>query len=267
MPRLQGGCKRGIRRAMASRTVPTIFSAQRRRAATARAQAMAGRNDAARYLFDEISDDVFDRLDFMRFEPATALVVGDPSGVLADGLIARGTEVTQHSPLTLEEEQPYAMGPFDFIASVTTLGSLNDLPGALVHIRAALARGGLAMISFPGAGSLPLLRSVMLAADEERPAARIHPQVDTRAAAELMQRAGFARQVVDSRSLEVGYRSLNRLVEDLRAQGLSNVLADPGPALTRRGLALAQAAFRDAADEEGRAVERFEILTLTGWKD
>jgi hypothetical protein len=57
----------------------------------------------------------------------------------------------------------------------------------------------------------------------------------------------------------VRYAGLDRLVGDLRAQGLGNVLARPGPPLDRAGLARARAAFGS------RVEERFELLTLTGW--
>ena len=80
-----------------------------------------------------------------------------------------------------------------------------------------------------------------------------------------MQRAGFADPVVDSRSLYVNFRSLDGLVADLRAQGLSNVLADPGPPLGKAALRHAGKVFA-AAGENGRTIEKFEILTLSGWK-
>ena len=100
----------------------------------------------------------------------------------------------------------------------------------------------------------------MLAADGDRPAPRLHPAVDVRAGGQLLQRAGWANPVVDSRSLEVRFRSLDSLVADLRAQALGNVLASPGPILSRSQLATARAAFGTGT------VERFEILTLSGWK-
>src|SRR5690606_13182366 len=118
--------------------------------------------------------------------------------------------------------------------------------------------------SFVGAGSLPVLRKIMLAADGERPAARVHPMVDVRAGAQLLQRAGWADPVADSRTLAVAYRSLERLVGDLRAQGLGNVLASRRPALGKAGLERARKAFAAEADEQGRVIETFEILTLSG---
>ena len=71
--------------------------------------------------------------------------------------------------------------------------------------------------------------------------------------------------MIDSRPLDVSFRTLDSLVADLRAQGLSNVLADPGPPLGRAALERARAAFAEAG-ENGRTTERFELLTLSGWK-
>jgi hypothetical protein len=132
-------------------------------------------------------------------------------------------------------------------------------------LRNALAPGGLMLASFVGAGSLPQLRAAMLVADGERPAPRLHPAIDVRAGGQLLQRAGFADPVVDSRTLSVSFRSLDGLVADLRAQGLTSVLARGGPPLGRAALDRAREAFA-AAGENGRTVERFEILTLSGWR-
>ena len=121
------------------------------------------------------------------------------------------------------------------------------------------------MVSLVGAGSLTHLRGAMIAAEPDRAAPRMHPAIDTRSATALLERAGFRRFVVDSWPISVGYRALDRVVDDLRDQALGNQLAQSGPALSRAALERARAAFLNTADEDGRVVERFEILTLTGW--
>lgn len=234
---------------------PTIFSKQRRLAIRRRMRVLQGRPGAPRYLLDDMTEDVTERLSFLRHEPKNALVIGDWTGALTG----------QHrSPEEgFDEEAPFPSGEFDFIASLGTLDTVNDLPGALIHLREALAPGGLLIASIIGAGSLPRLRSAMLVADGDRPAARMHPAVDVRAGAQLLQRCGFADPVADSRHLDVRYSSLSALIHDLRAQGLTSALASPGPPLTRAMLAKAEAAFLGG---EERVTERFEILTLSGWK-
>jgi SAM-dependent methyltransferase len=244
---------------------PTIFSPARRITARRRIAGLQQRSDAPRFVIEDIVEDILERLAFLQHEPSRALVIGDWTGQLAGTLRRRGTEVVETEPgEDFDEERPFPFGGFDFVASVATLDTVNDLPGALIHIRIALAPRGRAIASFVGAGSLPVLRRTMLAADDERPAARIHPMVDVRAGAQLLQRAGWADPVADSRTLKVAYRSLDRLVADLRAQGLGNVLASPGPPLGKAGLERARGAFAAEADEQGRVVETFEILTLSG---
>jgi SAM-dependent methyltransferase len=251
---------------MASKAPPRIFSPHRRIAARRRMLALQQRPDAARYLIDDMVEDVLERLSFLRFEPKTALVIGDYSGALARELEGRGVTVTEVEPAAgFVEEQPFPFDGFDLIASLGTLDTVNDLPGALVHIRKALAPGGMMIASFLSSGSLPTLRDVMLGVDGERPAPRIHPSVDVRAGGQLLQRTLFADPVIDQRPVNVGFRSLDRLLGDLRAQALTNVLADPNPVLGKAALAQVRKAFA-AAGEGDRTVERFEILTLSGWK-
>lgn len=251
---------------MASNAPPRIFSPSRRMAVRQRMLGLQNRPDAPRYLIDDMVEDVLERLAFLRFEPKTALVIGDYSGALGPALAACGAGVTRAEPASgFEEELPYPFEGFDLIASLGTLDTVNDVPGALVHIRKALAPGGMMMASFVSSGSLPVLRAAMLAADGERPSPRLHPAMDVRAGGQLLQRTLFADPVVDQRSLQVSFAHLDRLVGDLRALGLTNVLADPGPALGKSALTRARAAFA-AAGAEGRTTERFEILTLSGWK-
>ncbi|MHA6317514.1 methyltransferase domain-containing protein [Altererythrobacter sp. CAU 1778] len=248
---------------MKTTTPPLIFSPQRRKAAWRRSVARQG-PDAANFLARDMADEVEERLGFMRHEPQRVLVIGDMTGALTDAF--PDADLSQAAPTTLDEENPFPRGGYDLIVSMNTLATVNDLPGALVHYRAALAEGGLMIAQFVGLGSLQVLRSALLAADGERPAARIHPMVDVRGGAELLQRAGFRRQVADSRTLQVRYRHFDRLIADLRDQGLANQLADTPPPLSRQSRAAARAAFMNRADTEGRVTEFFEIVTLTGWK-
>ena len=221
------------------------------------------RDGSARYLFNDVLEDVVERIGFLRHQPARSLVLGAPD---APGWTLVGNEVTHLARPGFPLDEPWPVGGYDLIVAAFVLDSVNDLPGALIHARRALAPGGLLLATLIGAGSLPALRSIMLAADGERPAPRLHPQVDVRAGAQLLQRAGLADPVADARSLAVRFRSLAGLVGDLRDQGLTGVLVQGGAPLGRAALARAEAAFSAMADAGGRVTERFELLTLSGWR-
>lgn len=244
-------------------SVPTIFAEARR---VARALRSAARQrfgaDAARFLLDDMAEDMIDRLSFVRHTPARALLIGDGPEALTTYLAQGGTEVVVG--ITANPAEPLAGAPFDFIGVIGQLDAVNDLPGALIHLRNALTPGGLVIASFIGGQSLPALRAAMFAAEPDRPAARLHPMVDARAAPALLQRAGWKDPVVDTHTLGVRYSSLDRLVDDLRDQGLGNALAKPAAPLSKAALARARAAFAARADADGKVTETFEIVTLTG---
>lgn len=251
-------------RGMPERAPPSIFSRRRIETIGVRSSRLRERSGEAGFLFDHMSDEIVDRLSFVRHRPAKALLLGQAAQVLTGHLKAQGAATTPGSGV--DEEAPYPVGPFDLVASVGSLDTVNDLPGALIHMHRALAPGGLAIATFVSAPSLPNLRRAMLAADCERPAARMHPLVDVRAAAELIQRAGWHSPVVDSHTLRVSYSSLDRLVADLRLHGMTSRLTSTAPPVSREGLDRAREAFLEAADGDGRVIETFEILTLSGWR-
>jgi hypothetical protein len=244
------------------RPVPTIFAEHRRVARALRSeQRRHSTADAATFLLEDIAHDMIERLSFVRLAPQRALVIGNGSPALAVHLQQSGA-LTQR--LALNPAEPLPDGGYDCIAVLGQLDAINDLPGALIHLRNALTPGGLVIASFIGGQSLPALRAAMMAAEPERPAARIHPLVDSRAVPGLLQRAGWKDPVVDTHTLKVRYSSLDRLVADLRDQGLGNALARPAPSLGKAALARARAGFATRADADGKVPETFEIITLTG---
>lgn len=247
---------------MSAPAIPTIFSASRRAARFARARYRARRPDAANFIAEDVIEDTLERLAFVQHHASEALVLGDWTGTLAQALRAQGSHVAQ--PDELDLEAPLPRGGYNLIVVLGLLDAVNDLPGALIHLRAALAPNGLVLAHFIGGQSLPALRAAMMAAEPERPAARIHPLVDPRAAPGLLQRAGWKDPVVDTHKLKVRYSSLDRLIADLRDQCLGNALAKPAAPLAKGALALARTAFAAKADTDGKTTETFEIVTLTG---
>ncbi|WP_379546853.1 methyltransferase [Qipengyuania sp. DSG2-2] len=245
--------------------VPQIFSLARRRRRGQRAATRRLRSEnCARFLAEEIGTDMADRLAFVRADPDKLLLIGQIGGAIRSQFPSK--PITYGHALDLEK--PYDLGnltdQFDFVGIGGQLDAVNDLPGALIHARNALTPGGLVIASFVGGASLPRLRAAMMAAEPDRPAARIHPLVDPRAAPGLLQRAGWKDPVVDTYTLNVRYSSLDRLVSDLRDQAQGNAFAEPATPLGQAALQRAREAFLDGADADGKVTETFEIITLTG---
>jgi NADH dehydrogenase [ubiquinone] 1 alpha subcomplex assembly factor 5 len=254
-------------------SVPSIFDDRRRAIRRDRAARSFAAHD---FLYEAMASDILDRLSDVTRTFSRALVIGCPDERIARDLQMRGIATTSADPGSVwasraggdqirEDRLPYEAASFDLVLCCGTLDAVNDLPGALIAMKQVLEPDGLLLLSFVGAGSLPKLREALLAADGDRPAQRLHPQVDVRALGDLLHRAGFAMPVADSQILDVRYGSLFGLLADLRGMGAAQCLASPPPSLTRAGLARAADAFSAASDNDGRTRERFVILHGSGW--
>lgn len=245
----------------------------------ARRRDRAARNfDAHGFLYEAAAEEMLDRLMDVSRTFRDALVIGAPTDMLPIALRARGLTVQVADPgpafaaarggvaISEDEPLPFAPGSFDLILCCGTLESVNDVPGFLVQLREILRPDGLLLVAFVGAGSLPGLRAALLEGDGDRPAQRIHPQIDVRSAGDLLSRAGFAMPVADVQSLRVGYENMTGLTTDLRGMGGAQCLASAPPPLTRSALLRAMIRFAEGADPDGRVRERFEIVHMSGWR-
>jgi SAM-dependent methyltransferase len=250
-------------------TPPEIFDRARRRARRDRAAPHFA--DAA-FVRDWMIEGIDERLGAVRRDFIDVLDLGCFDGSFMPPPGARVTRVDAGARFAAmaggvqgEEDQPlFPDASFDLVIAAGSLDTVNDLPGALTLIRRALRPDGLFLGAFLGGGTLSMLRSVLLEAEADRPAARVHPQVDVRAAGDLLVRAGFALPVADVEDLNVRYASLFDLVRDLRGMAGTSLLPS-SPPLSRATVARAAAGFAARADAEGRTTERFDTIFLTGW--
>jgi SAM-dependent methyltransferase len=209
---------------------------------------------------DSVKRDFADMLDLGCFDASFAPAGARVARVDAGYAFARAAGGIQAD----EDRLPFADASFDCVVTAGVLDQVNDLPGALTLARRVLRPDGLFLGAFVGGGSLPTLRAAFRAAEGERPAARLHPQIDVRSAGDLLVRAGFALPVADVETIEVDYGSLGTMLDDLRGMAATNLLRARSP-MTRGTLGAAAASFDAAADVDGRTHERVDIVFLTGW--
>jgi SAM-dependent methyltransferase len=169
-----------------------------------------------------------------------------------------------------EDLLPFQAASLNLVVSGLALHRVNDLPGALIQIRRALAPDGLFMAAVLGAGALVELRRALLEAEEETQGGaspRVAPFGDVRAYGALLQRAGFALPVADAETLTVAYANLRDLMREVRALGGGNVLlARTRRPLPRKTLARAESLYRERHSlPDGRVGATFEIVYLSGW--
>ncbi len=225
---------------------------------------------------DAIRAVLMERLDDVVRPFNDALLIGGRDTALIDALRAKVGSLSIFEPnaaiaarvgaMTGDEDRlPVEPESLDLIVWPGGLESINDVPGALLRCRLALRPDGLLLGAFTGDGSWPLLRDLLRDADAGQPAARMHPQIDVRAAGDLLARTGFAMPVADVEALHLRYRSVAALVADVRAAAQTNVLVDAGQPVTRAWRLALGHAFAARADAAGRCDEIVRIVHVSGW--
>jgi SAM-dependent methyltransferase len=230
------------------------------------------------FLYRAMLDGLMERIEDVSRPLQNVLVIGCPDNTARDRLSVMGKRVTCCDPgarnaalnagVQAEEDGlPFPESSFDLVLACGTLDSINDLPGALINARRVLKPDGLFLAACTGAGTLPRLKSALLQAEGDRASAHIHPQIDIRAAGDLLARAGFSMPVADLEMLTVRYNSIFRLMHDLRNMGGGNVMtSERRGALAKGSVARAAAHFSAEPDSDGKTSEQFALLFLSGWK-
>jgi SAM-dependent methyltransferase len=236
------------------------------------------------YLFADAADRLTDRLDDVKRPFASALVLGARGGiaallrrrgvarVVACDLSPALAAAHRDGPSVAADEEflPFGAGAFDLVVSTLALHWVNDLPGALIQIRRALAPDGLFLAAMLGGDTLVELRRAFLeaeAAEEGGASPRTSPFADVADAGMLLQRAGFTMPVVDSDTITVTFADAFALMRDLRFMGEAGAAHARRKSLTRRATVFAMAERYRAlyGDADGRIPATFQIITLTGW--
>ena len=159
---------------------------------------------------------------------------------------------------------------YDLIVSIFDLQVVNDVVGFLARVRHHLAPDGLFIAAAIGGDSLYELRHAFLVADAARSGgafARVAPFIPLADAGGLLQRAGLALPVTDIETHTVRYSSPFALMQEIRALGASNPLADrPGKLMTPGLLAAAAEVYaNEFSDPDGRIRATLEIIWMSGW--
>lgn len=246
----------------------------------ARRRDRAARNGVELFLFERVFADCLDRLALVqrRFDHALLIGCPDPSWPARLGDKAGRVDVRDPGPLfatsaggecIVEDRWSPPRAAYDLIVAIGTLDTVNDLPLALRLIAEAMTEDAMLIGAISGGETLPMLRSAMRAADAVSgiAAPHVHPRIEASALAPLLSSAGLSMPVVDVDRAEVGYRSFERLISDLRAMAATNILVErPARSVSRPALKAAKRAFEERGTD-GRTTEVFEILHFSAWKN
>lgn len=214
------------------------------------------------FLQDEASTEIEERLAEVKKSFNAPALVGPASPSLVR-LLPSAVQVEDAATLAL------GRGAHDLVIHSFGLHWADDPVGQLIQCRHALEPDGLFIAVLYGGATLSELRACLAEAEAQVAGGlspRVLPMADLRDLGGLLQRAGFALPVADSRKLTVRYPDFGSLVRDLRGMGETNALAARSRRIPdRRLFAVAEDLYRANFADGGYLTCSFELAFLTGW--
>ena len=161
-------------------------------------------------------------------------------------------------------------GNFNIVISLLRLQTEDNVAEVLIKIHKNLKPDGLFIAAMFGGNTLTELRQVFYKTDNEIYGGltpHIYPMTTYKQAAELLVRSGYNQPVVDSDRITVNYSNLNRLINDLRDLGETNVLNSKSKQILTKTYinSLTKNYLSSHSRKDGKLKCSFEILWLTGW--
>ena len=175
----------------------------------------------------------------------------------------------QHKVVMDEELIPLAAQKFDLIISSLNLHHINDLAGSLIQLRHLLKDKGLFLAVMLGGSSLSRLREAVLAADSKLGGAspKIAPFIDIKTMGNLLKRAGFYMNIIDSQNLDLEYNNIESLLLDLKNIGEVNILQKKSRSLMGKNrLELIKKIYQERFSLDGNIINNLELINITSFK-
>jgi malonyl-CoA O-methyltransferase len=241
--------------------------------------------DAAAVLQARVRDELLDRLDVVRLEPAMVLDLGAGTGQASLALKRRyrRSEVValDLSPGMLRQATrrqtllrrfrrvcadaaalPLHAASADLVLSSLMLQWCNDPDAVFRECRRVLRPGGLLSFATFGPDTLVELRRAWRAADGHT---HVNRFIDMHDLGDALVRAGLAEPVLDVERITLTYDSVRDLMGDLKAIGAHNANAGRPRGLTGKGALARMTAAYEEFRRDGRLPATYEVVYGQAW--
>ena len=161
---------------------------------------------------------------------------------------------------------------FDLLITNLCLHKINDVKNFSSSLLTFLEKKGLLVCTYFGNKSLIELRNSFIIADDclrQSTHQRIIPLIDMIDATTIFQKAGFSEIVADSTTIKIKYKSLEKLLNDIRGMGENNCLTRRYKGLfSKHYLEETERIYKEKfSDESGDLIVTCDIVTLVMWKN
>jgi malonyl-CoA O-methyltransferase len=242
--------------------------------------------EAAAVLQARVNDELLERIDFFKLDPAVVLDLGAGTGrgsrALAQRFPRAQVIAMDLAPGMLREARrklapdarfetvcadafhlPLQGASVDLVCSNLMLQWCHDLGRALAEVRRVLKPGGFFAFTTFGPDTLIELRTAWAAADSEH--SHVNTFLDVHDVGSTVMHAGLSEPVLDVERRLLTYVDVLAVMRDLKTIGAHNVTTTRARGLTGRARFRRMTEAYESMRDEGRIPATYEVIYGAAW--
>lgn len=240
--------------------------------------------DSVAVLQQEVGASMLQRLDYIKIKPQKILDLGAGTGFMTKQIAERfpdaeiyaldvAEQMLQYNREQTENKLNYICADLnkiplpdnsiDFIYSNMVIHWVKNIDHALLEIRRVLTPEGLILFSTLGPDTLKELRASWAKVDDYT---HVNNFMDLHDVGDAMLRAKFSDPVMDAEYIQLLYRDVKTLMQELKAIGAHNVNSKRNKGLTGKNkLKTMLAAYEEFKNSDGFYPATYEVVYGHGW--
>ena len=168
-----------------------------------------------------------------------------------------------------DEKLPFKSNSLSGIVSCLYIDNSSNSNNFFKQVFNILNENGFFIISLFGSKTLSSFKEIFLKVEEKKfngVSLRFHPLFDLQTVGNQIKQIGFKNVIVETDTISIKYKTIFKLMDDLRGMGLTNSLKNRSKYFTPKSLFIDVEKQILSDKAQNFFLAQFEVITITAWK-
>ena len=169
----------------------------------------------------------------------------------------------------IEDNLPFKSNSFSGIISCLYIDNSSNSIDFFTQVFNILSENGFLIISLFGSNTLDSIKKSFIKIEEKKyngASLRFHPLFELQTIGDQLKKIGFKNVIVETETISIKYKTIFKLMHDLRGMGLTNSLKNRSKFFTPKSFFVDIDKHLLSNKTQNFFLANFEVITVTAWK-
>lgn len=169
----------------------------------------------------------------------------------------------------IEDKLPFKNNSFSGVVSCLYIDNSTNAMDFFMQVFNILNENGFLIISLFGSNTLDTIKKSFIKIEERKyngVSLRFHPLFELQTIGDQLKKIGFKNVIVETETISIKYKTIFKLMNDLRGMGLTNSLKNRSKYFTPKSFFVDIEKHLLSNKTQNFFLAQFEMLTVTAWK-